>query len=191
MAAITIQGPGGQGGTYLLRLHLSQATAIRFGRFHRGNALTLPTGDYLYLGSALAEKGATSLARRLLRHATRSTNQPPHPIRPALLSTLREAGLGAANLQPPRRKACRWHIDYLLDEPAAELQAIWAWCSSHRLESRLAQVLTSDPATWTPAGGLGASDAPGQTHLLGLHDAATWWATWLIVAPSLIAKTVL
>ena len=78
---IHIIGGKSQAGTYVLRIHLKENTTLQFGRFKKGKLISLPAGDYAYVGSALSEKGATSLARRLIRHATRSGNKPPHTIR--------------------------------------------------------------------------------------------------------------
>ena len=79
---ICVIGEKGQAGTYLLRIHLAEDTEIRFGRFKKGKPISLPAGDYLYVGSALAEKGATSLARRLVRHnAKRKLATPCNSLR--------------------------------------------------------------------------------------------------------------
>jgi len=43
----------------------------------------------------------------------------------------------------PTAKRLRWHIDYLLDEPDAELAGVWAWRTAEPLESRLAEWLAA------------------------------------------------
>lgn len=75
---IFLIGKDSQAGTYVLRIRLKEDTELKFGRFKKGKLISLPAGDYTYVGSALSEKGATSLARRLVRHATRSGDKPPH-----------------------------------------------------------------------------------------------------------------
>lgn len=79
--SIHIIGDDSQAGTYILGIRLKENTTLQFGRFKKGKRISLPTSDYVYVGSALSEKGATSLARRLIRHATRSGDKPPHAIR--------------------------------------------------------------------------------------------------------------
>ena len=74
-------------GVYLLHLNVAVPIAVTFGRFQRGQPIPILAGDYLYIGSALGQRGATTLAGRLLRHTTRSVDRPPHAIQP-LLRTL-------------------------------------------------------------------------------------------------------
>lgn len=118
-------GTGLQGGTYVLRLVVSQPREIRFGRFQKGQPIAVPSGNYLYVGSALAQKGPTSLARRLLRHASRSDAQNPQPIRQEMLALFPKIGLGPTLLHPPSGKKLRWHVDFLLDEPGVALTAVY------------------------------------------------------------------
>ena len=49
-------GDDSQAGTYLLRIHLKENTTLKFGRFKKGKLISLPAGDYVYIGSALSEK---------------------------------------------------------------------------------------------------------------------------------------
>ncbi len=118
-------GEQSQGGAYLLRMQVNAPLRVKFGRFQQGQPIAVPTGDYLYVGSAMAQKGATSLARRLLRHASRSDSQNPHLIRQQMLSVFLKIGLGSTPLHPPTGKKLRWHVDYLLNEEAVELTAVY------------------------------------------------------------------
>ena len=175
--SILIIGDNSQAGTYILRIRLKEDTTLRFGRFKKGKLISLPAGEYAYVGSALAEKGATTLARRLIRHATRSGDQPTHPIREAMLSRFAECDLGDGNLLPRQGKTLHWNVDFLLDLPSAELVGISAIRSRERLEGRLARELEEDPHTGIIERGLGANDVPGNTHLLHVCAAERWWAS--------------
>ncbi len=171
-------GRGSQGGTYLLRLKVSQPLSVRFGRFQAGEPIAVPQGDYLYVGSALAQKGATSLARRLLRHASRSDAHSPQPVRQKMLALFPEISLGPTPLHPPAGKKLRWHVDFLLDEPATELTAVYFIRSPQRLEALLAHWLMTLSTVVPLVPGLGATDDPGGTHLLRVTAVSSWWATF-------------
>lgn len=153
------------GGVYVLRIGVAAPLSLSFGRFRGGRPLALPMGDYLYVGSALGRRGAGSPAGRLLRHATRSGDRPPHTLRDALLDALCAAGLATPGLRLPTGKRLRWHIDYLLDETAAELTGVTLIRTAARLESELARRLAEQPGVAPLAVGLGAADLPGETHL--------------------------
>ena len=181
---IVIIGDESHAGTYILRIRLKKDTTLRFGRFKKGKLISLPAGEYAYVGSALAEKGATTLARRLVRHATRSGDQRPHPIRETMLRRFAEYGLGDENLLPRRGKTLHWNVDFLLDLPSAELVGISAIRSRKRLEDRLAKRLEEDPHTSVIERGLGANDVPGNTHLLRVSAAEEWWGS----LPDLLAS---
>ena len=118
-------GAESQGGIYLLRLSVVESLRVQFGRFQQGQPIDVPPGDYLYVGSALGQKGSGSLARRLLRHASRSDVANPQPIRQQMLALFPQIGLGPTPLRPPTGKKLRWHVDFLLDEAAVELRAIY------------------------------------------------------------------
>ena len=175
--SIVIIGDDSQAGTYILRIYLRENTTLKFGRFKKGKRISLPAGDYVYIGSALSEKGATSLARRLIRHATRSNHKPPHAIREKMINQFTECGLGPRDLHPKRGKTLHWNVDFLLDLPSAELVNIFAIRSTERLENRLAKQLEQDPHTEIIEPGLGANDTPGNTHLLRIREDKTWWAS--------------
>ncbi len=173
---ICILGDQGQGGTYLLHIHLQTDISLAFGRFRGGKTFSLPAGAYLYVGSALNSRGATSLAPRLLRHATRSGARPPHPIRVALCETFQENGLGTVSLHPPQTKKLHWNVDHLLDQPDAELVGVYVIRHPARLEEALAQWLGADPYTSFIIPGLGANDVRGGTHVLFVTGDVAWWA---------------
>lgn len=175
--SIVIIGDDSQAGTYILRIYLKENTTLKFGRFKKGKRISLPAGDYVYIGSALSEKGATSLARRLIRHATRSNHKPPHAIREEMIHRFSECGLGPRDLHPKYGKTLHWNSDFLLDLPSAKLVNIFAIRSTERLENRLAKRLEQDPHTEIIERGLGANDTPGNTHLLRIREDKTWWAS--------------
>lgn len=173
-SSIVIIGAAGQGGAYVLRIRLSRETRLRFGRFRGGKVVSLPAGEYAYVGSALAEKGAASLARRLVRHATRSGRRRPHAIREEMVACFRRIGLGSGALRPGTKKK-HWNIDYLLDLETAELSGALVVRSPKRLEEVLARALEDDPHTRVIEPRLGAADAAGRTHLLRVEANEEWW----------------
>lgn len=161
-------------GAYLLRIRLRSACDVCFGRFNGGRAIHLPADEYVYVGSAMGKRGSATLANRLLRHARRTGDANPHPIYADLethfmaLGWLKDRGT-------PRRKHHRWHIDYLLDHPESELIQVFIFCSQARIEGQLAEQLAAAHATCIVAPGLGASDSPGNTHLLRVNADGSWW----------------
>jgi len=180
-------GRGSQGGTYLLRLTVSQSISVCFGRFKAGEPVAVPRGNYLYVGSALAQKGATSLAQRLLRHASRSDAREAQPIRQKMLDLFPRIGLGANSLYPPIGKRLHWHVDFLLDEPVVELTAVYLIRTvqenlredgKRRGEKTIARWLLTLPEVSPLAPGLGATDDPGRTHLLRVTAVSNWWNTF-------------
>ena len=179
--SIIVIGDASQAGTYVLRIRLKEGTTLKFGRFKKGKLISLPAGDYVYVGSALSEKGATSLARRLIRHATRSGNKPPHTIREEMITWFAECGLGPHDPLPKRGKTLHWNVDFLLDLQSAEIVNILAVRSPERLENRVAKCLERDPRTEIIEPGLGANDAPSSTHLLRLRTNDISWASVVMV----------
>jgi Uri superfamily endonuclease len=174
-SSISILGGPHQSGVYVLGLNIAAPLHLALGRFANSKPIDFPAGDYLYVGSALAQRGATSLAPRLLRHATRSGEQPPQPIRALLLTAFVEVGLGSATLRPPASKRCFWHVDYLLDQPTVALTRLFALRTHHPLEEAVAHLLLHDPQTFVIAHGIGAQDYPNATHLLGIRADEAWW----------------
>ena len=189
--SIRIIGNSSQAGTYILRIRLKENTTLQFGRFKKGKLISLSAGDYTYVGSALSEKGATSLGRRLIRHATRSPDNPPHAIREEMINQFAECGLGSGNLLPKQGKTLHWNVDFLLDLRSAEIVNIFAIRSTERLENRIARWLERDPHTEIIEPGLGANDVPGNTHLLRVQADGTWWTSLTNNAMTVLAKNTL
>ncbi len=189
MPSIRIIGGNSQAGTYILRILLKENTTLQFGRFKKGKWISLLAGDYIYVGSALSEKGSTSLARRLIRHATRSSDRPPHAIREEMVKQFRDCGLGPPDPLPKNGKKLFWNIDFLLDLQAAEIVNIIAIRSAERLENRIAKWLECDPRTDIIEQGLGANDAPGNTHLLRFRVDDMGWMSLTDNAMAVLGET--
>lgn len=175
MKAITILGDEVQSGVYLLSVRMGEEKGVRFGHFQGGRPILVPQGELLYVGSAMAVKGSMTLARRLLRHATRCDSERPHGIRMAMLDIFREVGLGTAELEPPRHKKLFWNIDYLLEDEAAELHNVLIMRTRIEIEDRLAHFLMEEPNVSALAPGLGAHDKRGNSHMLVIRETADWW----------------
>ena len=172
MNPIIFRGDTSQCGAYLLWMRAREETAVSFGRFHGGLPVTIAAGRYVYVGSAMGRSGATALAGRLLRHATRAGGRPPHAIREAMIRAFAAVGLGNPPLRPPSLKRLHWHVDYLLDVPVVALEQVTVIRAEARLESALARQLATLPGASPLLIGLGASDAPEETHLLRLDEEA-------------------
>jgi Uri superfamily endonuclease len=169
---IAVVGDTGSLSTYVLRIGVRRQIRVGFGRFGGGRPIVVPAADYAYVGSARAERGAASMGYRLVRHATRTDGKPPHAIRAPLL------GFFASDVaQPPTEKRLRWHVDYLLDNVAAEIVSVVLMGRDCASEAELAAMMNADPATYPLATGLGAGDDPGSTHLLRVCDDETWWSS--------------
>ena len=160
-------------GAYVLRIQVSKPLQIAFGRYQRGREIAIRAGDWVYVGSAMGR--SSSLAHRLIRHATRTATQPAHGIRPALIRHF--------DCPPPRTKTLHWHVDYLLDRVEVEIVQVLVMHSSTPLELMAAEAL--DGHAEIVASGLGASDWPGQTHLrfLAAGDAA-----WQVMVDTISQK---
>lgn len=163
-------------GTYLLHIELGQPAQVIFGKFERGRAWEMPAGSYIYVGSALGQRGAMTLPRRLMRHASRSASRPPHPIRAELAQAFTAVGLEHLAQPPQRPKRLYWHVDYLLDLFPAHLVDVAAIGDGVRRESEWARWLAAQPSLRLIAPGLGARDLPGETHLWRLPE-TDWWQT--------------
>ena len=172
MDRIIFLGDERQTGAYVLWMSVNEALRLSFGRFRGGLPVTVAAGQYAYVGSAMGRSGATALAGRLLRHATRSPGKPSHAIRDELIAAFGAAGAGRPAPRPPATKRLHWHIDYLLDEAAVELTGITVVRTGTRVESELARRLAALPGVEPLLPGLGAADAPGETHLLRIEDVA-------------------
>ena len=162
------------GGVYVLRIVVSTRVTVAFGAFANGTPIVVEPGEYVYTGSARSSRSGTSLAARIIRHATRSGDLPPHQIRPELIDTFDQIGFWNGRI--PSGKKLFWNIDHLLDCPEAELAAVIALFTSDRREGDVARYLENDPHTSYLAKGLGAHDIPGNTHLLRIDNVdVSWW----------------
>ncbi|ACF14427.1 conserved hypothetical protein [Chloroherpeton thalassium ATCC 35110] len=167
---IVVLGKEAFSGTYVLSLQVTEALTLAFGRFKKGKAISVPKGDYLYIGSALGEAKRFALARRLFRHACRSNGKKPHAILAPLLTDFKQIGLGTEKQLPAKEKKLFWNIDFLLDEMAVEINSVYAIRSEVRYESILAERFQADSRTWILEKGLGANDSPKHTHVLGFDS---------------------
>lgn len=165
---VIVLGPGGASGSYLLRIRVAEPVEVVFGRFNQAQPVAIPSGDVIYVGSALGGR----LGSRLMRHATRSDGS-GQAIRPKLHAALRSCDIRA---RVPSGKRRHWHIDYLLDHPQASLAGVYAIRDPRRLESHLAAWLDVEPHTRPLAPGLGGTDT-GATHLFQVYAPPAWWQT--------------
>ncbi len=167
----TLFGKNHRIGSYILVIHLAVPVRLAFGKFQHGALFTLPEGDYLYTGSALGNGVSGSpLARRVLRHTTRSNSQPNHQIRESLFTCLFESHLTEERYITPSTKKLRWHIDYLLELPEAEISHIVLIRSPLRIEQKLAELLEQLKETSVIAPRLGAQDSRNSTHILKITN---------------------
>ncbi|MBT3271115.1 DUF123 domain-containing protein [Candidatus Poribacteria bacterium] len=172
---VDVIGDESQGGTYVLRIRVREPLAMPFGRFRKGKVIDVPAGDCLYIGSALAKKGGVSLARRLVRHASRTGDRQPHVMRDVLIARFAEVGLGAGDLRPRKGKHLHWNVDHLLDRSEAELARVYAIRSEERLERAIGEMFLADPHVHVFEQGLGANDLPGNTNILHVNADEQWW----------------
>lgn len=173
---ITALGEPDPRGSYILHIAVAVDLVVVFGRFRKGKPIHVPSGEYVYVGSALGSQGSTSLPRRLIRHATRSNGQPPHQIREPLMQHLVRRQILPRNPIPQRGKKLYWNVDYLLDASDVSVSGIIMICSQLCLEGKLARWLTESPVTSILEKGLGANDDPGATHLLRVDAPPEWWS---------------
>lgn len=184
---ITCFGNGFRQGTYALFIVLSKELSIAFGKFLGGRQFLLEPGCYMYIGSALGNKSASMpLARRLVRHASRSNGSTPHELRDHMVRFFQKSSLAGPGLQPPSQKKLRWHIDYLLDSRHAQIVRILIIRSPDRLETALSQLASSLEETFIIAQGLGAGDVRNSTHLLGVKSLESCFNALERTIPSLI-----
>jgi len=155
-------------GSYILFIRISNPFQLAFGKFQQSRLFTIPESDYLYIGSALGgDKSGNPLARRLIRHASRSDDKPPHEIRASLINFF------SKDASEPSIKKLHWHIDYLLDRPEAEINHIMMIRSPLKMEHKLSELLESRIETSMLAPRLGALDTSNSTHILQLSDKTT------------------
>ena len=174
---ISILGDDSQAGTYVLRIQLRKKTHLTFGGFKKGKLISLPAGHYTYIGSALSETGSTSLARRLVRHATRTSSKPHHNIREHMLNQFNACGLGPPNPLPKNGKKLFWNIDHLLDLEISEIINLIAIRSPIRLENAIGSYLENNKDTKIIEKGLGANDTPNNTYILHVVMDDMWWSS--------------
>ena len=156
-------------GSYILFIRISNLIQLTFGRFQQCRLFTIPEGHFLYIGSALGRSG-NPLARRLVRHASRSGEKHPHAIRSELMQLFSTGQVTANNFCEPSKKKLHWHIDYLLDYPAAEIEHIVIIRSPVTMEHSLATFLSALHETSPLAPRLGAQDTRNSTHILQITD---------------------
>ena len=162
-------------GIYVLRIRVTTDLDLAFGRFKKGKVIHIPKGYYLYIGSAMGKNGSSSLARRLVRHATRSGDQTPHKIRSQMLEFFPTIQLGIGDLRPLRPKKLFWNIDHLLDREKVEMDALVSLRIEDKVEGKIGQFLELRSDTKIIEKGLGANDIAGNTHLLQLVDGVQNW----------------
>jgi Uri superfamily endonuclease len=170
-------GVTGEGGAYLLRIHVARPLAVVFGRYRGGTPVAVPAGDCIYVGSALGERGKGALRHRLLRHSARSSGKQPHILFAALSEHFARWSTAPGSSASAPQKTLRWHVDYLLDEEATQISAVYILRCLWRLEEAIAALLLQDPSVFVIAPGLGASDARSESHLLGVRADTAWWDT--------------
>ncbi len=166
---VTVLGENHQSGVYLLRVRVARPVEVVFGKFLNGQPVLVPAGTYVYIGSASGVRGSAALAHRLMRHATRRAGAAPHAIQDSLLAALRAHRLGPPGLQPPSGKKLFWHIDFLLESPAAALSHILILRGDQPLERALARQLACEP-------GVGVVKRPGGAgYTRGQCQKTIWW----------------
>lgn len=161
-ADITCIGEVGQSGTYLLRIQVLNDHVLSFGRFKKGKEISIQAREYLYIGSALAKKGATTLGNRLSRHLSR-TNGIDHLLRNKLQTFFDDIGIKYTSNPSPKQKF--WNIDHLNDLSDSEVIGIIFIRSPKALENTWSRFLEADSDTEIFEKGLGANDSNGATHI--------------------------
>ena len=174
--SIVVLGADHPCGCYVLRIHLTTSVHLNYGGFKKRRRFELHAGDYTYIGSAHSRRGASSLAHRLIRHATRSANQTPHRIRQQMIHHFHAIGLGSSDQLPRNTKRLRWNVDHLLDLTEAELLGFYLLRTQRNIEASLGKFIENDEHTIVFAKGLGANDIPGNTHILRVEATADWWS---------------
>ena len=96
-------------GTYILIIQLFQNEYIKIGALGK---LYFKKGFYYYIGSAMGDKGSSTIKNRVQRH-----------------------------LKPPNEKKIHWHIDYLLKTDNSKIVLIFLIPSRIKLECIIAKEL--------------------------------------------------
>ena len=162
------------GGTYVLKIRVRSRLRLSFGGFQQGKKFTIEPGDYSYVGSALGENGSSTLARRIAKHATRTGRKFPHKIRAGLVRRFVELGMIESD-KVNNEKTLFHNVDHLLDRREVDLISVYAIRDPTCIEAALGRLIDDDPATSIIARRLGASDIPGNTHLLRVDADELWW----------------
>ena len=156
-------------GSYILFIRISSSFQLAFGRFQQSRLFSIPEGNYLYIGSALGRTG-DPLARRLIRHASRSSGKQPHNIQAAIIKLFSENDAARNCAFSSTKKKLHWHIDYLLEHRAAEITHIVIVRHPEKMEHHLSAFLESLPETSLLAPRLGAQDTRNSSHILRITD---------------------
>ncbi len=136
-------------GTYVLWITTPRRVIVEAGALGR---VSLAGGAHLYVGSA-----RRTMAARVVRHLSRCAGVP---------QTLRARSLARLGVAAPAAKKVRWHIDHLLEHPAARVHRVSLLPGAH-CECDLVQALR-DAGAVVAAPGFGASDCRRRcgAHLL-------------------------
>lgn len=105
-------------GTYLILIKLIKPITIKVGA---QGMIPFNQGFYIYIGSAMGEKGSTTLLNRVKRHVRKRT-----------------------------QKSVHWHIDYLLDSKFSHIVQLFLIPSKERLECYLASRLRESAEDFIP-----------------------------------------
>ncbi len=154
-------GSNHHNGTYCLRILLNKPEILVFGRFGKAKPISLKAGQYLYIGSALAKRGSTTLGNRLRRHTSRSPEFSSHSIQKELLQFFDEIGISYTKKPSPKKMF--WNIDHLLN--LAEIIGIIFIRNPKPLENIWSEYLEQLQETSIFEKGLGANDSEGHTHI--------------------------
>ncbi len=156
-------------GSYILFIRISSSFQLAFGRFQQSRLFSISEGDYLYIGSALGRTG-NPLARRLIRHASRSNGKQPHNIQAAIIKLFSNNDAARNGDVNATKKKLHWHIDYLLEHREAEITHIVILRHPEKLEHHLSEFLASLQETSLLAPRLGAQDTRNSSHILRITD---------------------
>jgi Uri superfamily endonuclease len=162
-------------GAYLLHIELTRPACLQIGAYNGGQIVQLTRGHYAYVGSAMGRRAGLYVPKRLLRHATRTGEKPPHPCHAEMLAHFQELDLPGNRLRMSAEKRIFWNIDYVLDDVDTALVEAFYVRSEYRLENQFVHVLENRPDTSVPLPGLGAHDHPGHSHFFCLDDGHVTW----------------
>ena len=156
-------------GSYILFIRISSSFQLAFGRFQKSRLFSIPDGDYLYIGSALGKTG-DPLARRLIRHASRSNGKPPHKIQSEIIKLFSKNDAVKSCAFIASEKKLHWHIDYFLEHSEAEITHVLIMRHPEKQEHHQSEILASIRETSLVAPRLGAQDTRNSSHILRLTD---------------------